>query len=48
MLKKSKDLFIRGIVALVKASISRGRPGTAADMSLELPMAMRISASNFG
>lgn len=47
-LKKSRDALIAGIVVLVKASISLGRPGTAAEISLIGPRAERISASNNG
>ena len=37
-----------GMVEAVKASISRGRPGTAAEMVLLGPTAARISARSLG
>lgn len=48
MLRKSTEAEISGIVEEVKASISRGRPGTAADMSLFGPKASRISERREG
>lgn len=48
MLKKSTDSMILGIVEGVKAIISRGNPGTAAEMTLEGPIAERISARSSG
>ena len=48
MLKKSRDALMAGVVVLVKASMSLGRPGTAAEMSLVGPKAERISESSNG
>jgi hypothetical protein len=48
MLKKSKEALILGMVSLVKASMSRRRPGTAAEMIFSAPRAERISASSLG
>ena len=39
---------MEGMVVLVKASMSLGRPGTAAEMSLLGPRAERISARRRG
>lgn len=48
MLTKSTEDMSLGIVDGVKASISRGKPGTAADMSVCEPRPARISESSFG
>lgn len=48
MLKKSTEGLISGIVFLVKAIMSRGRPGTAAEINLSGPRADRISESSLG
>ncbi len=48
MLKKSREALIDGMVVLVNASMSRGRPGTAAEMVLEGPSAERISERRSG
>ena len=48
MLKKSRDAEIAGRVVGVKASMSRGSPGTAAEMSFWGPRAERISESSKG
>ena len=48
ILKKSRDALMAGRVVLVKASMSRGRPGTAAEMSLVGPKAERISERSNG
>lgn len=48
MLKKSREELILGIVALVNASISRGKPGTAAEMILPGPRADLISVRSSG
>jgi hypothetical protein len=37
---------MRGIVTFVKASISRGRPGTAAEIIFDGPIEVLISASS--
>ena len=47
-LKKSREALIWGMVACVNASISLGRPGTAAEMSLSGPRADRISERRRG
>ena len=48
ILKKSSKALILGMVSLVKANMSRRRPGTADDMSLAGPRADRISARSLG
>lgn len=48
MLKKSTDSRMLGSVSGVKASMSRGRPGTAAEIVLSDPRAERSSASRHG
>lgn len=48
MLKKSTDEVMSGMVSLVKAIMSRRRPGTAAAISLSGPRAERISARSLG
>ena len=48
MLRKSTVEEIAGTVALVKASISLGKPGTAAESIFLGPIALRISARRRG
>ena len=48
MLRKSRDAEIDGMVVRVKASMSRGRPGTAAEMRVWGPRAERISERSKG
>jgi len=48
MLRKSTELEIKGRVVGVKASISLGRPGTAAERSFEDPMVVRIACRSLG
>lgn len=48
MLRKSTDSEMEGKVVDVKASMSRGRPGTAAEIILEGPMAFRIEERSLG
>ena len=48
MLKKSRDAEIVGMVVGVKAIMSRGSPGTAAEMSFWGPRAERISERSTG
>ncbi len=47
-LRKSTDGRICGTVAAVNAIMSSGLPGTAADMILPAPSAVRIAASSCG
>ena len=47
-LKKFRDALIAGTVVLVKASMSLGRPGTAAEMSFLGPKAERIAERSSG
>ncbi len=48
MLKKSNEELICGIVVEVKASISRRRPGTAAEISLAEPSDERMASRSKG
>ena len=48
MLKKSREALMAGMVVGVKASMSLGKPGTAAEMSLWGPRAERISERSKG
>ena len=48
MLRKSTELEMEGRVVDVKASMSLGRPGTAAERSFEGPMVARIACRSFG
>ena len=48
ILKKSRDASIDGMLGFVKANMSLGSPGTAAEMSFLEPKAERISESSSG
>ena len=48
ILRKSMEAFMLAIVEGVKASMSRGRPGTAAEMSFVAPRAERIQERSLG
>ncbi len=48
MLRKSREALMAGMVEAVNASISLGRPGTAADMMGLGPRAERISERRAG
>lgn len=48
MFKKSTDCLIIGRVEFVKAIMSLSKPGTAADIIFDGPIAVLISVSSFG
>lgn len=46
--RKSTDDMMVGTVEGVNASMSRGKPGTAAEIILEVPKALRSAVSSCG